>query len=83
VRDFNLMVARHAGPAELTVMHPERGGLQVPAAKTVIFHVLKGDVAVSGHAVPQGETLRIDRPILPLSLDCAEQATVAVIRIGD
>jgi hypothetical protein len=32
--------------------------------------------------VPQGDTLRVDEPILPLSLDARESATVAVIRIG-
>ena len=82
VRDFNLMAARDAGPASLQVLRPDHGGLQVEAAKIVIVHVREGDVTVSGHAVPQGETLRIDMPILPLSLDCVEQAIVAVIRIG-
>jgi environmental stress-induced protein Ves len=82
VRDFNLIVANAAGPASLTVAEPQRGGMQIEAAKTVIFHVLQGDAAVSGHAVPQGDTLRIDAPILPLSLDAPESATVAVIRIG-
>jgi hypothetical protein len=82
VRDFNLMAARDAGPASLQVLRPDHGGLQVQSAKIVLFHVLAGDVTVSGHAVPQGDTLRIDMPILPLSLDAAEAATVAVIRIG-
>ena len=83
VRDFNLMASRAAGPASLTVAKVERGGILVDAAKTVVFHVLEGDAAVSGHDVPQGDTLRIDAPILPLSLDARESAVVAVIRIGD
>jgi hypothetical protein len=60
----------------------DSGGIPVEAAKTVVFHVLEGDASVSGHDVPQGETLRVDDPILPLSLDARETATVAVIRIG-
>jgi environmental stress-induced protein Ves len=82
VRDFNLMAAPEAGPAALTVAKLEDGGLQVDAAGTVVFHVLEGDALVSGHAVAQGDTLRIDAPILPLSLDARGSATVAVIRIG-
>jgi environmental stress-induced protein Ves len=82
VRDFNLMAAREAGPASLTIAKLERGGIQVEAAKTVVLHMLEGDASVSGHDVPQGDTLRIDEPILPLSLDARESATVAVIRIG-
>jgi hypothetical protein len=56
--------------------------MSVDPAGTVVFHVLEGEASVSGHLVPQGDTLRLDRPILPLSLDAAESATVAVIRIG-
>jgi environmental stress-induced protein Ves len=82
VRDFNLMAAREAGPATLTVAKLEGGGIQVDAAPTVVFHALEGDVSVSSHPLPQGDTLRVDAPILPLSLDAAESATVAVIRIG-
>ena len=82
VRDFNLMAAREAGSASLTVTKLERGGVQIEAARTLAFHILEGDASVSGHAVPQGDTLRVDDPILPLSLDARETATVAVIRIG-
>jgi environmental stress-induced protein Ves len=82
VRDFNLMASREAGPASLSIAHLERGGVQIDAAKTVVFHVLQGDASVSGRGVPQGDTLRVDDPILPLSLDAPESATVAVIRIG-
>jgi len=82
VRDFNLMAARGAGAASLTVVKLDRGGVQIDAATTLIFHVLEGDASVSGHAVPQGDTLRIDMSLLPLSLDAPESATVAVIRIG-
>jgi uncharacterized protein len=82
VRDFNLMAAREAGPATLTVAKLARGGIQVDAAATVVFHVLEGEASVSSHPLHQGDTLRIDRSILPLSLDATETATVAVIRIG-
>jgi hypothetical protein len=82
VRDFNLMAAREAGTASLTVARPERGGMSVDAAPTVVFHVLEGEASVSGHLVAQGDTLRLDRPLLPLSLDAAESAIVAVVRIG-
>jgi len=82
VRDFNLMASREAGAASLTVATLERGGIQVDAAKTVVFHVLEGDASVSGRTVPQGDTLRVDDPMLPLSLDAPQSAIVAVIRIG-
>jgi environmental stress-induced protein Ves len=82
VRDFNLMAAREAGSASLTVARLERGGIPVDPAKTVLFHVLEGDASVSGHDLPQGDTLRIDAPILLLSIDARAAATVAVIRIG-
>jgi len=82
VRDFNLMAAREAGPAALTVAKLERGGMSIEPAATVIFHALEGDASVSSHDLPQGDTLRVDAPILPLSLDAQESATVAVIRIG-
>jgi environmental stress-induced protein Ves len=82
VRDFNLMAAREAGSSSLTVAKLERSGIQVEAARTVVFHVLEGDASVSGRDVPQGDTLRVDEPILPLSLDARESATIAVVRIG-
>jgi environmental stress-induced protein Ves len=82
VRDFNLMAAREAGSATLTVAKLDHGGIQIDAAKILVFHVLEGDASVSSHDVPQGDTLRVDAPHLPLSLDAAESATVAVIRIG-
>jgi environmental stress-induced protein Ves len=82
VRDFNLMVSREGGPASLTVATLERGGTSIEPAPTVIFHALEGDLSVSSHGLAQGDTLRIDAPILPLSLDAQEAATVAVIRIG-
>jgi hypothetical protein len=82
IRDFNLMAAREAGPASLTVMQVERGGASVDAATTVVFYVLEGDASVSGRDLGQGEMLRVDDPILPLSLDTPASATVAVIRIG-
>jgi len=82
VRDFNLMAAREAGAAMLTVAKLERGGMSIDPAPTVIFHTLEGDASVSSHDLPQGDTLRVDAPILPLSLDAQESATVAVIRIG-
>jgi len=82
VRDFNLMAAREAGPATLAVAELERGGVSIDPAATVIFHALEGDASVSSHGLPQGDTLRIDTPLLPLSLDAVESATVAVIRIG-
>lgn len=82
VRDFNLMAAREAGPAALTVARLERGGMSIDPAATVVLHALEGDVSVSSHGLPQGDTLRIDAPILPLSLDTTESAIVAVARIG-
>src|SRR5262249_1889770 len=82
IREFNLMAARDAGPAELTVAQLDRGGISVPAAKTVVFHALDGDATVSSHPLPAGDTLRVDEPLLPLSLDATARAIVAVIRIG-
>lgn len=83
VRDFNLMAAREAGRAVLTVAQLELDGdLQIGPAGTVVFHALVGEVTISGHALPEGDTLRIDTPMLPLSLGGVKPATVAVIRIG-
>jgi environmental stress-induced protein Ves len=82
IRDFNLMALRDAGPAELTVARLDRDGISVPPARTVVFHAFDGEATVSGRPLPAGETLRIDDPVLPLSLDTATQAIVAVIRIG-
>lgn len=82
VRDFNLMAAREAGPAELTVAPLERNGISVAAAKTVVFHAFDGDAMVSGHPLSVGDTVRIDDPLLPLSLDATGPAIVAIIRIG-
>lgn len=82
IRDFNLMAAREAGPAELTVARLDRNGISVVSAKTVVFHVFDGDATVSGRPLPAGDTLRIDNPVLPLSLDAPATAIVAVIRIG-
>lgn len=83
VRDFNLMAAQEVGRALLTVATLERGGIEIAPVRTAIFHALEGDVSVSGHAVPQGDTLRIDDSPLPLSLDANAAAVVAVICIGD
>jgi len=82
VRDFNLMAARDAGGAELTVARLDAGGISVAAAKTVVFHAFDGDATVSGRPLSGGDTLRVDDPLLPLSLDAAGHATVAIIRIG-
>ena len=82
IRDFNLMAARDAGPAELTVARLDRGGVSVAPAKVVVFHAFDGDATVSSHPLPAGETLRVDEPVLPLSLDAPSSAIVAVIRIG-
>ncbi|HVO04861.1 MAG TPA: HutD family protein [Candidatus Cybelea sp.] len=82
IRDFNLMAARKGPAAELTVERPGPGSVEVAAARTVVFHALKGDAAVSGHGIGEGETLRVDMPIFPLSLEAPEPATIAVIRIG-
>jgi len=82
IRDFNLMAAREAGPAELTVARLDRDGVSVAAARTVVFHTFHGDAAVSGRPLSAGDTLRIDDAVLPLSLDAASTAIVAVIRIG-
>ena len=82
VRDFNLMAAKDAGGAELTVARLDRSGISVAAAKTVVFHAFDGDATVSSQPLPAGDTLRIDDPILPLSLDATARAIVAIIRIG-
>ncbi len=82
IRDFNLMAVREAGPAELTVARLDRDGIAIAAAKTVVFHAFEGDATVSGRPLSGGDTLRIDDPVLPLSLDAAATAIVAVIRIG-
>jgi environmental stress-induced protein Ves len=82
IRDFTLMALRDAGPAELTVARLDRDGISVPPARTVVFHAFDGEATVSGRPLPAGDTLRIDDPVLPLSLDTATQAIVAVIRIG-
>jgi hypothetical protein len=47
-----------------------------------VFHVFDGDATVSSHPFAAGDTLRIDDPVLPLSLDAPSRATVAIIRIG-
>jgi environmental stress-induced protein Ves len=82
IRDFNLMAAREAGPAEMTIARLDGGGVSIAAAKTVVFHAFDADAAVSGHPLPAGDTLRVDEPVLPLSLDAKSRATVAIIRIG-
>jgi uncharacterized protein len=82
IRDFNLMAGHDAGPAELTVAHLDRNSIGVAVAKTVVFHAFDGEVAVSGHSLPAGDTLRVDDSVLPLSLDATARAVVAVIRIG-
>ena len=82
IRDFNLMAARDAGAAELTVARLDRSGISIAAANTVVFHAFDGDASVSGHPLSAGDTLRVDAPVLPLSLDATAQAIVAVIRIG-
>jgi hypothetical protein len=82
IRDFNLIAAREGGKSELTVARIERDGISVAAAKTVVFHVFDGDATVSSHPFAAGDTLRIDDPVLPLSLDAPSRATVAIIRIG-
>ena len=82
IRDFNLMATRDAGGAQLTVARLDRDGISVASAKTVVLHALDGDCTVSGRPLSAGDTLRIDDPVLPLSLDATAQAIVAVIRIG-
>jgi uncharacterized protein len=82
IRDFNLMAARNAGPAELSVTRLDRDSIGVAAADTVLFHAFEGDATVSGHPLPAGDTLRFDQPLLPLSLDATAKAIVAIIRIG-
>jgi environmental stress-induced protein Ves len=82
IRDFNLIAAREGGKSELTVARIERDGISVAAAKTVVFHVFDGDATVSSHPFAAGDTLRLDDPVLPLSLDAPSRATVAIIRIG-
>src|SRR5687767_4536084 len=81
VRDFNLMVDRALAQGTLAVVLLAPGETRpLAGARTVLLHVLEGQVSVAGTALAREETLWLEAPE-SLSLRSDEGTVVAAIHL--